>query len=35
LRFRSDAEWFDIGTPQEYQRAVDAFDRAPETFRGG
>jgi NDP-sugar pyrophosphorylase family protein len=31
-RFRSDAEWFDIGTPAEYQRAVEAFDRTPEVF---
>jgi NDP-mannose synthase len=30
--FRSDAEWFDIGTPDEYARAIAAFDRAPERF---
>jgi NDP-mannose synthase len=30
--FRSDAEWFDIGTPDEHRRAMDAFDRAPERF---
>ena len=30
--FRSDAEWFDIGTPGEHQRAVEAFERSPELF---
>jgi NDP-mannose synthase len=30
--FRSDAEWFDIGTAGEHQRAVEAFQRAPEVF---
>ena len=30
--FRSDAEWFDIGTPGEHQRAVDAFAEAPGRF---
>jgi NDP-mannose synthase len=30
--FRSDAEWFDIGTVGEHQRAVEAFERAPEVF---
>lgn len=30
--FRSDAEWFDIGTVPEHQRAVEAFERAPEVF---
>jgi NDP-mannose synthase len=30
--FRSDAEWYDIGTPEEHQRAVDAFERSPEVF---
>jgi NDP-sugar pyrophosphorylase family protein len=30
--FRSDAEWFDIGTINEHQRAVEAFERAPEVF---
>jgi NDP-mannose synthase len=30
--FRSDAEWFDIGTVGEHARAVDAFEQAPEVF---
>jgi len=30
--FPSDAEWFDIGTFQEYDRAIRALDRAPEKF---
>jgi NDP-mannose synthase len=30
--FRSDAEWFDIGTFSEHQRAIEAFERAPEVF---
>jgi NDP-mannose synthase len=30
--YRSEAEWFDIGTPDEHQRAVDAFESAPEVF---
>jgi NDP-sugar pyrophosphorylase family protein len=30
--FRSDAEWFDIGTVTEHQRAVEAFGRSPEVF---
>jgi NDP-sugar pyrophosphorylase family protein len=30
--FRSDAEWFDIGTVPEHQRAVEAFERQPERF---
>jgi len=30
--FRSEAEWFDIGTPDEHQRAADAYDRSPELF---
>ena len=30
--FRSDAEWFDIGTPEEHQRAVDAYERSPDLF---
>jgi len=30
--FRSDAEWFDIGTVAEHQRAVEAFDRDPGAF---
>ncbi len=30
--FRSEAEWFDIGTPAEHQRAVEAFERSPEVF---
>jgi len=31
--YRSDAEWFDIGTVEEHQRAVDAVEAAPEVFR--
>ena len=31
-RFRSDAEWYDIGTPDEHQRADEAFQRSPEVF---
>jgi NDP-mannose synthase len=30
--FRSNAEWFDIGTMGEHQRAVEALERAPEVF---
>ena len=30
--FRSEAEWFDIGTPEEHQRAVEAFEGSPEVF---
>jgi NDP-sugar pyrophosphorylase family protein len=30
--FRSNAEWFDIGTFSEHQRAIEAFERAPEVF---
>jgi NDP-mannose synthase len=30
--FRSDAEWFDIGTVSEHQRAVEAFEQNPEVF---
>jgi NDP-mannose synthase len=30
--FRSDAEWFDIGTVPEHQRAVEAFEEDPEVF---
>jgi NDP-mannose synthase len=30
--FHSEAEWFDIGTPEEHQRAVHAFESAPEVF---
>ncbi len=30
--FRSNAEWYDIGTPEEHQRAVEAFERSPGTF---
>lgn len=30
--FRSDAEWFDIGTVPEHQRAVEAFEQDPEVF---
>jgi NDP-sugar pyrophosphorylase family protein len=31
-RFSSDAEWYDIGTPDEHRRAETAFERAPEVF---
>jgi NDP-sugar pyrophosphorylase family protein len=30
--FETDAEWYDIGTPAEYERAAAAFERAPERF---
>ena len=30
--FHNDAEWYDIGTPMEYERAAAAFERAPEKF---
>jgi NDP-mannose synthase len=30
--FRSDAEWFDIGTVGEHQRAVEVFEQHPEVF---
>ncbi len=30
--YRSDAAWFDIGTPGEHQRALDAFQQSPELF---
>jgi NDP-sugar pyrophosphorylase family protein len=30
--FRSDADWFDIGTFEEYERAVHEFERRPEDF---
>jgi NDP-mannose synthase len=30
--YRSEAEWFDIGTPDEHQRAAEAFENAPEVF---
>jgi NDP-sugar pyrophosphorylase family protein len=30
--YRSEAEWFDIGTPDEHQRAVEAFESSPEVF---
>jgi NDP-sugar pyrophosphorylase family protein len=30
--FRSDAEWYDIGTVGEHRRAVEAFERAPEVY---
>jgi NDP-sugar pyrophosphorylase family protein len=32
LAFRSQAEWFDIGTVGEHQRAVEAFEREPAVF---
>jgi NDP-mannose synthase len=30
--FRSEAEWYDIGTPEEHQRAVSAFEADPGVF---
>ena len=30
--FRNQAEWYDIGTPEEHQRAVEAYEGSPETF---
>jgi NDP-sugar pyrophosphorylase family protein len=30
--FRNDADWFDIGTPDEHRRADDAFAESPERF---
>jgi NDP-sugar pyrophosphorylase family protein len=30
--FRSGAEWFDIGTVNEHQRAVESFERDPQLF---
>jgi NDP-mannose synthase len=30
--FRSEADWFDIGTPAEHERAVDAYTHSPELF---
>jgi NDP-sugar pyrophosphorylase family protein len=30
--FRSEAEWFDIGTFAEHQRAVEALEREPDLF---
>ena len=30
--FRSEAEWFDIGTPAEHQRAASAFEADPGAF---
>jgi NDP-sugar pyrophosphorylase family protein len=30
--YRSEAAWFDIGTPGEHERAVDAFAQSPELF---
>jgi NDP-sugar pyrophosphorylase family protein len=30
--FDTDAEWYDIGTPAEYERAAAAFERCPERF---
>jgi NDP-mannose synthase len=30
--FDTDAEWYDIGTPAEYERAAAAFERYPERF---
>jgi NDP-sugar pyrophosphorylase family protein len=31
--FRSEAEWFDIGTPDQHQQAVERFERSPDLFR--
>jgi NDP-mannose synthase len=30
--YRSDAEWYDIGTPEEYERAVAELERRPHAF---
>lgn len=30
--YRSDVEWYDIGTVAEHQRAVEAFEAAPDRF---
>jgi NDP-mannose synthase len=30
--YENDAEWYDIGTPMEYERAAAAFERSPEKF---
>ena len=30
--FRSEAEWFDIGTFEEHQRAAEALERTPDMF---
>jgi NDP-sugar pyrophosphorylase family protein len=30
--FRSDADWFDIGTPGEHARALEAMERSPAAF---
>jgi NDP-mannose synthase len=30
--FQSDAEWYDIGTPSEYERAVREYERDPALF---
>jgi NDP-sugar pyrophosphorylase family protein len=30
--FASEAEWYDIGTPAEHQRAVEAFEHSPDVF---
>jgi NDP-sugar pyrophosphorylase family protein len=30
--FRSEADWFDIGTPGEHERATDAYARSPDLF---
>jgi NDP-sugar pyrophosphorylase family protein len=31
--YRSDSEWYDIGTAEEHQRAVDAMAATPDVFR--
>jgi NDP-mannose synthase len=30
--YRNDAEWYDIGTPSEYERAAADLERSPEKF---
>jgi NDP-sugar pyrophosphorylase family protein len=30
--FRSDADWYDIGTFEEYERAAAEVEARPETF---
>ena len=30
--FPSDAEWYDIGTTQEYERALEALELRPSAF---
>ncbi len=33
--FHSDAEWYDIGTVGEYERAVSDLEERPEVFGAG